>query len=50
MYGCGSFLGLWAVCYKESLVSLFGQNDDGRRCYQFSDAVQDFFRKPEPSV
>ncbi|THG15680.1 hypothetical protein TEA_021637 [Camellia sinensis var. sinensis] len=22
MYGCGSFLGLWAVCYKESLVSL----------------------------
>ncbi|KAI7990118.1 F-box/kelch-repeat protein [Camellia lanceoleosa] len=50
MYGCGGFW-LWAVCYKESLVSLFGQNDeDGRTCYQFSDAVQDFFRKPEPSV
>ncbi|KAI7992135.1 F-box/kelch-repeat protein [Camellia lanceoleosa] len=58
MYGCGSFSGLWAVCYKESLVSLFGQNDeDGRRCYQFSDAVHDFFitsrqslgfRKPNP--
>ncbi|XP_028083969.1 F-box/kelch-repeat protein At3g06240-like isoform X1 [Camellia sinensis] len=44
MYGCGSFLGLWAVCYKESLVSLFGQNDeDGRRDYQLSDAVHDFF-------
>ncbi|THG07725.1 hypothetical protein TEA_026665 [Camellia sinensis var. sinensis] len=59
MYGCGSFLGLWAVCYKESLVSLFGQNDeDGRRDYQLSDAVHDFFitscrqslgfRKPNP--
>ncbi|KAF5930165.1 hypothetical protein HYC85_031038 [Camellia sinensis] len=40
MYGCGNALGLWVVCYKESLVSLFGQNDKyGRRGYQFSDAV-----------
>ncbi|CAL5430869.1 unnamed protein product [Camellia sinensis] len=44
MHGCGNALGLWAICYKECLVSLFGQNDeDGRRGYQFSDAVHDFF-------
>ncbi|XP_028083964.1 F-box/kelch-repeat protein At3g06240-like [Camellia sinensis] len=45
IYGCGSALGLWAICYKESLVSVFGQNDeDGRRRgYQFFDAVHDFF-------
>ncbi|THG15698.1 hypothetical protein TEA_021655 [Camellia sinensis var. sinensis] len=40
IYECGNTLGLWAIYYKESLVSVFGQNDgdERRRGYQFSNA------------